>query len=84
MSAKLSSLTKELVDILAPSLNEDQRRFATDYCMKEVNSDQKGGTRREWPDVVGSLNQYVMIGLYSLLPFSNNYGRKDVLPCSQS
>jgi len=57
--SKLQSLTRELVDQLAPVLNADQKRFAVDYCVKEVRSDQKGGTRREWPDVVGSLNQYV-------------------------
>ena len=59
--SNLSSLTRELVDHLAPALNEDQRRFASDYCVKEVSSDQKGGTRRELPDVVKSLNQYVSL-----------------------
>ena len=53
----LSDLTKQLVDHLAPSLDATQRHYAAEYVLKEVSSDTKGSTRREWTDVVSTLSQ---------------------------
>lgn len=55
MPSSLPDLTTQLVDHLAPSLDPNQRRFAVEYVLKEVTSDTKGSTRREWTDIASTL-----------------------------
>lgn len=58
-NSALVILTQQLVERLAPALDESSRSYAADYCLREVQDDVKGGTRREWPDVVTALARWV-------------------------
>ena len=54
-NSALVDLTRQLVDRLVPALDESSKSYATDYCLREVQDDVKGGTRREWVDVVTAI-----------------------------
>ena len=64
----LAELTRQLVDHLAPVLNDDQKVYAAEYVQKELSSDTKGSTRREWVDVLTKLNAWVWEYSYVSLP----------------